>query len=237
MLRGYFNIMFLLIYLSPGFALGGELSSLQAKIRTAGDDMLETLEVSYVYGGAKVGDTKTCDQCNSCLEDRRPAPKQRFLECPTCGSCSLDCSHFTQMVFTKAGLAFPYITTGQMLDLAPDALAKKYHLRQVGTTVGHIIPGDMLVYRGHVVIVEAVHDRDSADIIHATGGKDIKEPGQGIQRERFVRMSSFRGELQKVIRHARLDSLFVTESDPNKGSARGVNAPFKLRPVEKKLVE
>jgi hypothetical protein len=95
----------------------------------------------------------------------------------------------------------------------------------------------MLVYHGHVVIVEAVHDRDSADIIHATGGKDIKEPGQGIQRERFVRMSSFRGELLKVIRHVRLDQLMTRESDPNHGGNRALNAPFKMRPVEKKRVE
>jgi hypothetical protein len=95
----------------------------------------------------------------------------------------------------------------------------------------------MLVYRGHVVIVEAVHDRDSADIIHATGGKDIKEPGQGIQRERFVRMSSFRGELQKVIRHVRLDQLLATEHKPTKGENSAVRAPFKMRPVEKKRVE
>ena len=237
-MRGrFFNCLFLFGFFSPGVSLGGELASLQAKIRAAGDDMLENLEVSYVYGGAKVGDAQTCEQCNTCLEDRRPAPKRRFLECPTCGSCSLDCSHFTQMVFTRAGLPFPYITTAQMLDLSAEKLEKTYQLRSVTTQLRGVIPGDMLVYRGHVVIVEAIHDRDSADIIHATGGKDIKEPGQGIQRERFVKISAFRGELLKVIRHVRLDQLLAVEDGAARHGTRATSRSFKLRPVEKKRVD
>lgn len=202
-----------------------DLSNYQDKLRAAGVDMLENLEVSYVYGGATLGDDKTCIACNECLEKLLPAPKLRFKQCPVCAHCSLDCSHFTQMVFARAGLSFPYITTSEILAMDPALLEKKYQLISLGNNVAQIIPGDMLVYRGHVVIVEAVHGLDSGDVIHATGGKDIRVPGQGIQRERFVHLSSFRGDLLRVIRHYKL--AFTTQTYDE---AR----PFKMRRVEKK---
>lgn len=225
-----------------------ELAGYQNILRQAGEDMLENLEVSYVYGGSKIGEGKTCDECNRCLEDQRPAPKERFKVCKVCTGCSLDCSHFVQLVFAKAGLGFPYITSTQMLDFDAQFLEKKYGLRPVSRTFDGLIAGDLLVYRGHVVIVEKVHDVDSADIIHATGGKDIRLPGQGIQRERFARVSSFRGELQRVLRHVKIDVL-RRERQANPQSDRrdfrpGTSAAtenrvgrFKLRPVEKRRVD
>jgi cell wall-associated NlpC family hydrolase len=228
--RGASNTLKLLLLMSALFresaAKSSDLSNYQDKLRAAGVDMLENLEVSYVYGGAALGDDKTCNACNECLEKLLPAPKLRFKQCPVCAHCSLDCSHFTQMVFARAGLSFPYITTAEILAMDPAILEKKYHLLSLGGNVAQIIPGDMLVYRGHVVIVEAVHGLDSGDIIHATGGKDIRgEPGQGIQRERFVRLSSFRGDLLKVIRHSKLAFTTQTYDEVR---------PFKMRPVEKK---
>ncbi len=204
-----------------------DLSNYQDKLRAAGANMLENLEVSYVYGGAKLGDEKTCDLCNECLDTKKPSPKLRFKNCPVCSQCSIDCSHFAQIVFARAGLDFPYITTTQILELAPEVLEKKYKLRLLGTNVQQIIPGDMLIYRGHVTIVESVLASDSGDIIHATGGKDIRLPGQGIQRERFVRFSTFRGDLLNIVRHSKLDQL-------NSNVVEGRR--FKLRRVEKKTV-
>ena len=227
--RFAFNISKLLpligVLFGANAAESSDLSIYQEKIRVAGIDMLENLEVSYVFGGANLGDDKTCTGCNECLEKLQPAPKLRFKQCPICAQCSLDCSHFSQMVFERAGLTFPYITTSELLEMDPALLQKKYQLISLGTNVAQIIPGEMLVYRGHVVIVEAIHGMDSGDIIHATGGKDIRAPGQGIQRERFVRMSSFRGDLLKVVRHSKLAFTIGTNDEPK---------PFKMRRVEKK---
>ena len=231
----FYNPLIFIVFLASliPVARGGE--RFQEKIRLAGDDMLENLEVSYVYGGSKIGDSATCDDCNSCLEKKRPSPKLRFKECPACHHCSLDCSHFVQLVFERAGLGFPYLTSTQMLELMPETLAKKYKLRALEFHPDDIVVGDLLVYRGHVVIVERTHESGVADIIHATGGKDIKEPGQGIQRERFVRVANFRGPLLRVLRHEKLasGSHEITQSPITRSAGRH----SRLRPVEKKRTD
>jgi hypothetical protein len=244
--------LLILVFLYASGALAEALERLQDRVRSAGDDMLENLEVSYVYGGNKVGDVKTCEQCNQCLEAKQPAPKERFKICAVCGGCSLDCSHFVQLVFARAGLSFPYLTSTQMLDLNAETLERRYQLRPVNTAASRsdadVMPGDLLVYRGHVVIVEAFHGNGQADIIHATGGRDIREPGQGIQRERFVTIEHFRGPLLRVLRHVKFhalrgqsvatsSSLSPSLSPSLQGSSGASTARFKLRPVEKRRVE
>lgn len=226
------NTLILMSFLWGSSSLASQLDEYQRRIREAGDDILENLSISYVYGGSKVGDADTCDQCNACLEKKRPAPKQRFSECPTCQNCSLDCSHFVQLVFSRAGLGFSYLTSTQMLDLSAEALAKKYSLVPVGMDLEKVVAGDMLVYRGHVVVVETVHEPGVADIIHATGGKDIKLAGQGIQRERYARVSNFRGELLRVIRHKKLDELINGRSGQTPPPLS--QSQSRLRPVEKR---
>jgi len=231
--KHFHNILILLIFLATTLVAEASVEAYQEKIRAAGDDMLENLEVSYVYGGSKIGAVNECDSCNQCLEKNRPAPKLRFKECPTCQRCSLDCSHFVQLVFARAGLEFPYLTSSQMLELSPEVLRRKYNLLPISVAPGGVMAGDLLVYRGHVVIVERTRDLGVADIIHATGGKDIREPGQGIQRERFVRIENFRGPLLRIIRHLKLSQ----ESLPiiSTGSAPDGSRHVKLRPVEKRI--
>jgi hypothetical protein len=224
--------------------LAGELEQIQARVRAAGDAMLENLEVSYVYGGSRVGDAKTCDECNQCLEIKQPAPQKRFSLCPICSGCSLDCSHFIQLVFAQAGLSFAYLTSTQMLVLSADLLERRHQLRPVVMPPlaldGDVMAADLLVYRGHVVIVETVHGNGQVDIIHATGGRDIREPGQGIQRERFVVMDRFRGPLLRVLRHVKLDQLRrqrVAVSSSEAYNRIPETGRLKLRPVEKRRVD
>lgn len=188
------------------FAATKPLSSLQKGLVQAGDEMLENLEVSYVYGGSKVGSVAQCETCNACLEEKKPSPKERFIKCSSCSGCSLDCSHFTQLVYARAGLDYPYLTTSQMINLEPATLEKKYNLYVVGSDVRRAEPGDLLVYPGHVVMLEASLPKGFGDVIHATGGKDIREPGQGIQRERHAFLSQFRGDLRRILRHRKLES-------------------------------
>ncbi len=252
MLHNIGKSLVILIFLYASGVLAEALEHLQHRVRAAGDDMLENLEVSYVYGGNKVGDVKTCDQCNQCLETKQPAPKERFKICSVCSGCSLDCSHFVQLVFARAGLSFPYLTSTQMLDLNADVLERRYHLRPVdhvvSPTAADVMAGDLLVYRGHVVIVETFHGNGQADIIHATGGRDIREPGQGIQRERFVTIEHFRGPLLRVLRHVKFHALrsknmatsssFSPTLGPSLQSSSGATTTrFKLRPVEKRRVD
>jgi hypothetical protein len=233
--RYFFKYLISMAFLAAALPAFGSVEAFQEKIRLAGDDMLENLEVSYVYGGSKVGDAGTCDDCNSCLEKKRPSPKLRFKECPSCHHCSLDCSHFVQLVFERAGLGFPYLTSLQMLELSSESLSKKYNLRAVEFLPDGLVVGDLLIYRGHVVIVERLHEAGVADIIHATGGKDIKEPGQGIQRERFIRVANFRGPLLRVLRH---DKLTHGSTNASRSSAAPTSARHvRFRPVEKRRSE
>lgn len=173
-------------------------------------ELLETANVSYAMGGHKLGDEQACSDCNDCLSRVEPKPRQRFSKCPVCVQCSLDCSHFTQLVFTRAGFPYPYLPTASMLDLSSEALARKYDLVDAGARpasgpdVAVVAIGDLLVYRGHVVLVEKIHGKGRGDIVHATGGKDVRGPGQGIQRERYIEFASFRGPLLRILRHKRL---------------------------------
>jgi len=168
-------------------------------------EILNSVPISYVYGGSKLGSEAACEACNNCLAKFQPDAKERFSSCPVCLDCSLDCSHFTELVYRSAGLKYPYITTTQMLDLPTQKLLHQHNLRDVGLDPSRFLPGDLLVYRGHVVILEKLHGKDGrGDIIHATGGRDLKGPGAGIQRERFVPLMSFRGSLLRVLRHVNL---------------------------------
>jgi cell wall-associated NlpC family hydrolase len=194
------------------------LPAKQAALLKVADDLLEQALVSYVYGGHRVGDGAACESCNNCLEANRPQPKERLKKCPVCRDCSLDCSHFVQMVLNQAGLPLPFIETALMRSLSAERLLKGYHLVDVSSQApGGLQAGDLLVYKGHVVILERTHQDGTfkGDVIHATGGRDIKAPGQGIQRERFINLASFRGPLLRVLRHAGL-----TNSENPENTAR-----------------
>lgn len=208
---------------------GSSLRPLASRILAVADHLLEEAQVSYVYGGSKLGDGAACQQCNTCLEKKNPRPSLRLRVCPPCADCSLDCSHFTELVFNKAGAPYPYLPTASMLELSSEALRQRYQLLDLGSNAYGAGPGDLLVYDGHVVILERLHpalqkgDGLRGDVIHATGGRDIKLPGQGIQRERFVEIAHLRGPLRRVLRHEALAAM--TPFAPQMREAREVEPP------------
>ncbi|RZA22485.1 MAG: hypothetical protein EOP10_15340 [Proteobacteria bacterium] len=163
--------------------------------------LLDTWTISYVYGGNKLSDPKTCQACNACLDLHKSDPKERLSDCPVCNDCSLDCSHYTFEVFKQAGLHATYLTTALMNDLPPDELAKKYNLLDIGRRIDRAMPGDLLVYNGHVVLLEKKGKDGRGDVIHVTSGRDLRGPGHGIQRERQAMLASFRGPVLRILRH------------------------------------
>ncbi len=186
--------------------VGHKLSGKQKDLVHSARRLLEEASVSYVYGGAQLGTSTDCATCNQCLEAERPAADRRLRMCPECTRCSLDCSHFTQIVFERAGIAHPYLTSKDMASLPPERLEKGFGFLTLGAQPKVAQAGDLLVYRGHVVMVERRRDDSKGDVIHATGGRDIKEPGQGIQRERWADLGHFRGPLLRILRHKSLAS-------------------------------
>jgi cell wall-associated NlpC family hydrolase len=172
----------------------------QEKILKAADTLMNEYEISYVYGGHQVGDTGTCQSCNQCLESKTPTPPQRLILCPECQKCSIDCSHFTQLAFANAGFPIPYLPTEAMLELSKTKLNQSYKLVDMGTNDHFAEPGDLLVYKGHVVLLEKNYFDGHGDIIHATSGSEIRIPGQGIQRKRRTPIANLRGPLLRILR-------------------------------------
>lgn len=197
----------------PGWAAGVlKLNGAQKSLLHVAASLLDEAQVSYVYGGYQVGDPAACQQCNSCLETHKPKPNQRLSQCPVCRQCSLDCSHFTELVYRQAGYPYPYLATSGMLAMDADVLRRRYDLVDLGTRLDQALTGDLLVYDGHVVMLERRREPQPGqaffrgDVIHATGGKDVRGPGEGIQRERFINLAHFRGPLRRILRHVKLES-------------------------------
>lgn len=197
-LRKYFLVL-LAFFASPN--LQALPLPKQKQVLDRARDLLENWSISYVYGGNRLGEPEKCKACNSCLGNRTPDPKERLRLCPVCAQCSLDCSHYIYEVFKQAGLSAVYLTTATMNDLDPENLAREYHLIDIGTQVERTIPGDLLVYNGHVVMLEKKLANGLGDVIHVTSGRDLRGPGLGIQRERHANLQGFRGPLLRILRH------------------------------------
>jgi hypothetical protein len=123
------------------------------------------------------------------------------------------------LVVREAGRPYPYLDTALMLGLSAAKLKSNYGLIDLDLDLERAAPGDLLVYDGHVVLLEKRHAPVKGqatyrgDIVHATGGKDIRAPGEGIQRERFIDLAHFRGPLRRILRHQSLASLPKTAAD------------------------
>ena len=200
--------LFMLIFCADSWAHGVEGDQLASRVLSEADRLLEMANISYVYGGHKISDERQCEACNECLAEQKPGPKQRVRACPACKNCSLDCSHFVNLVYRRAGISMGYLTTHVMIDSSPRDLFRLYGLLDFAQDVDAIKPADLLVYRGHVVMVERVVSPGMVDIVHATGGRDLRGPGMGIQRERRVLAQRFRGPLLRILRPKSLAGTF-----------------------------
>lgn len=201
------TVVVFLLGILPSQALGKGLVPHVKKVLQVADQLLEESQASYVYGGSRVGSERECESCASCLTLKNPSPKNRLSQCPICQRCGIDCSHFIHLVYHRAGLPYPYLDTSLMLGLDASQLDQRYSLMPVAMSPFGGQPGDLLVYDGHVVLLEKLHRPVAGlplirgDIIHATGGKVIRTPGEGIQRERFVELTQLRGPLRRILRY------------------------------------
>lgn len=197
---GKFFLLLGLSFLLEALAYGVVLPKRDQVLKKAAN-LLETWTISYVYGGHKLGDPQVCQACNVCLDFHKSGPKERLRDCPVCNDCSLDCSHYTYEVFKQAGLQATYLTTALMNGLSAPELAKKYKLLDIGSNLTRAMPGDLLVYDGHVVLLEKKGKDGRGDLIHVTSGRELRGPGHGIQRERQAMLASFRGPVLRILRH------------------------------------
>ena len=164
--------------------------------------MMRTYAITYVYGGKHVYSAAACTACVRCLAD--DTEKHNITRCPACRKCSLDCSNFIHQVFNHAGLAISYLTTKQMLQLSPQNLQKNWQLVTMPQQLRLIRPLDLLVYKGHVVMVESVRGKGRGTVVHVTAGRELRGPGVALQRERQVEFAHFSGPLRRILRHRHL---------------------------------
>lgn len=172
------------------------------RVVTTVAQMMRNYAITYVYGGKQVHSVAACTACVQCLAG--DAEQSKIARCAACAECSLDCSHFIHQVFNQVGLAMPYLTTKQMLQLSPQSLQKTWHLVTMPQQLRLIRPLDLLVYKGHVVMVEAVTGKGRGTVVHVTAGRELRGPGVALQRERQVEFAHFRGSLRRILRHRRL---------------------------------
>src|SRR5690606_7069357 len=131
-------VAFIAVFL-VGAKAPGTVQEYQSRLRTAADRLLESADVSYVFGGHTVGSPRACRECTTCLEEKAPGPKARLSSCPICEQCGIDCSHFTQRVFEDAGFSYPYLETKAMLSLPPQVLKRRYGLIAVEGDAGRAL--------------------------------------------------------------------------------------------------
>lgn len=188
------------------YAQASELNEVQQKLVDTAYRFLNTFPIAYAYGGRHIGAKEDCDKCVQCLDDKTIVPsKQELIVCPICERCSIDCSHFVQLVFKSSGIYYPYLSTQMMIELNDYKLYETYGFINLKTNLILAKPGDLLVYKGHVVILTQLRKDQRGDIIHATRGHQISGiKGEGIQLERNVNLAYFRGRLFKILRHKSL---------------------------------
>ena len=91
-----------------------------------------------------------------------------------------------------------------MTRLPAETLRNRYGWIDIGRSVNRVMPADLLVYNGHVVLVERVLASGTGQVIHSTSGGVIKRPGEGIQRQTMVNFEDFKGPLLKILRHQKV---------------------------------
>ena len=183
------------------------------RVATVVAQMMHNYTITYVYGGKQVNSAAACTACVQCLageaklesdkelKSKERGEKRKVAHCAACAKCSLDCSNFIHQVFNQAGLHMPYLTTKQMLQLSPQSLQKNWHLVTLPQQVRLIRPLDLLVYKGHVVMVETRSGKGRGTVVHVTAGRELRGPGVALQRERQVEFAHFRGPLRRILRH------------------------------------
>ena len=185
--------------------------------------------VPYIWGGGNIGKKDACQACRKCVQQKGVSLKNRLTRCSACQSCGIDCSHFVNMVYNQVGLDFPYASTAELRRLRPEDIAAQYNLLDMGKDIRVVQPGDLLVYRNHVVMAIAPRANGRGDFIHATRfGGGLKQIG-GIRLERDRKLLSFRGKLMRILRHRKFFEAYsplLSEESPRKFVTPDQWSPF-----------
>lgn len=186
--------------------------------------------VPYIWGGNSIGSESSCKECRACVSSKpRLKVERRSRACPSCRSCGIDCSHFANRVLRDAGLNYPYLDTkGMTRDSAPE-LRKKFNLVDMGHDPSVALPGDLLLYPKHVVLLlEPKEGGLTGDVLHVS--RAVKRKGMGgIEVVRDQDLSRFRGKLLRILRHG-----FIFDGKPGKSNQEKSPAPKDQAPASQR---
>lgn len=175
---------------------------LERQILIEAETLLKDSPTPYKKGG-KTLKAKKCEDCSECLLQKKPS-KAKQLCGKICQSCGVDCSNFTKFVYNQVGLDYPYLSSAEMIHISKRNLYIKYGLVDLGKNLDEARPGDLLVYKGHVAILERMLERKRGDIIHAASTRTYRKTGNGIHRRKNANLANLRGPLVKILRHYKL---------------------------------
>jgi hypothetical protein len=160
--------------------------------------------VPYVFGGGQIGSPKKCSECSDCIRRRRlPANSSmdRFNQCSACRECGLDCSNFISHLLRESGLKSKFATTATLSRENERTLWENYAFINVGDDLLDAKPGDLILKKGHVVMLLDIHPAlGTIDFIHASRGSKRTLVG-GIELRRGVGIKKVQRETIRILRH------------------------------------
>lgn len=212
------------------------LTATRNKVEFFAKALMNEFDITYTWGGHAVFDRSSCLSCTQCLKGNNYLGKvrpQALNICESCKKCTLDCSHFTWLVYHLAQLPLPYLHTPLMVSLSKEKLYRNYKLLVVDG-FKNAQKGDLLVYKRHVGILLEKRGLRKGDMIHATSGRSVRGPGQGIQLIYNTDLMHFKGGLKRVLRHKGLDLGQGTRYSSRQESLRLKKSVWKIRPVKKR---
>lgn len=165
--------------------------------------------VPYVFGGRNISSGKSCSQCADCIKKNNLAANStlsRLNKCAACRRCGIDCSGFANRVFSEAGIKYGFADTSS-LNVARDGfLQKQYGFNNVGRDLMLAQRGDLLLGKGHIVLVIDVNKAlGTIDFIHASRGSKRTSTG-GIEVRRGVAIDQVQRSVIRILRHLDLSS-------------------------------
>ncbi len=179
---------------------GSDVSMEQLRLVRIAKSYAEKKFVPYVWGGGRVGPRKSCYRCSQCIKKYRVDVRDRLSACDECRRCGIDCSHFVNRVYRESGLSYPYATTFELSRLNSKRVLEYYDLFNVGTDISHAQPGDLVLYKRHIIMIVEIHSDLTIDFVHVTRFGDRYKHG-GIRYEKRKNVESMRGGLVKILRH------------------------------------
>lgn len=175
------------------------------RLMEAAERLSKETAVPYVFGGSRVGKLKECQACADCARRLQlPADSSlaRYNRCAECRRCGIDCSNFVNLLFAEAGLRFRFADTRTLQALTHDFLKEQFGFFNIGKDLEKARPGDLVVEKGHVMMVIAVDVKSrTIDYIHSSRGSRGRKPIGGIELRRGKPLDEVQKRTLRILRH------------------------------------